>query len=153
MLARISHFLNGQRWLSVPVTRAHAALLRRTRGRFLGRNLFFAPRQRVLALTTRGRRSGRQRTTAMGYERDGDDVFVVASNSGLDRPPAWWLNLQADPDAEIDCAGERRRVRARVATPAEHDRIWPRFLEGFPGFDDYRSYTKRDIPIVVLEPR
>ena len=51
----------------------------------------------MLALTTRGRKSGDQRTTAMGYERDGDAVFVVASNSGLDRPPAWWLNLQEDP--------------------------------------------------------
>ena len=153
MLARLSHFLSSQRRLAVPFTRAHAWLLRRTRGRFIGRNLLFAPGQRVLALTTRGRKSGEQRTTAMGYERDGAAVFVVASNSGLDRPPAWWLNLQEHAEAEIDLAGERRRVRAREATPDEFDRIWPRFLDDFSGFEDYRSYTEREIPLVALEPR
>ena len=153
ILARLSRFLNSQRWLSGPVTRAHARLLRRTRGRFPARNLMFAPRQRVLALTTTGRKSGQPRCTAMGYLRDDDNVVVVASNSGLDRPPAWWLNLQANPDAEIDCAGERRTVRAREATTDEHERIWPRFVEQFPGFEGYRSYTTREIPLVVLEPR
>jgi F420H(2)-dependent quinone reductase len=58
-----------------------------------------APRQRVLALTTTGRKSGRPRTTALGYLRDGEDFAVVASNSGLDRPPAWWMNLQVNPEA------------------------------------------------------
>jgi deazaflavin-dependent oxidoreductase (nitroreductase family) len=153
ILARISRFLSSQRWLSVRVTRAHAALLRRTRGRFFGRNLLFAPRQRVCAMTTTGRRSGEARTTAMGYLCDGDNVVVVASNSGLDRPPAWWLNLQAKPEAEIDFAGERRAVRARVASPEEHERMWPRFVEQFPGFEGYRSYTTREIPLVVLERR
>jgi deazaflavin-dependent oxidoreductase (nitroreductase family) len=137
----------------MPVTRAHAWMLRRTRGRFFSRNLFFAPRQRVLAMTTTGRRSGQARTTAMGYLCDGDTVVVVASNSGLDRPPAWWLNLQDEPEAEIDFAGERRAVRARAATSDEHERMWPRFVEQFPGFEGYRSYTKREIPLVFLERR
>jgi deazaflavin-dependent oxidoreductase (nitroreductase family) len=152
-LARISNVLSQRRWLATRVTRAHAYCLRRTRGRFVNRNLFFAPRQRVLALTTTGRKSGRARTTAVGYLRDGDDFAVVASNSGLDRAPAWWVNLQSNPEGEVDAAGERVKVHARVATAAEHARLWPRFLDQFQGFDGYRSFTKRTIPVVLLERR
>jgi deazaflavin-dependent oxidoreductase (nitroreductase family) len=115
------------------------------------RNLLVAPRQRVLALTTIGRKSGRQRTIALGYLRDGEDFAVVASNSGLDRAPAWWLNLQVNPDAEVDAAGERVRVRAREATADEQERLWPRFLEQYSGFDGYRQLTTRKIPVVLLE--
>jgi deazaflavin-dependent oxidoreductase (nitroreductase family) len=115
------------------------------------RNLLIAPRQRVLALTTIGRKSGRQRTTALGYLRDGEDFAVVASNSGLDRAPAWWMNLQVNPKAEVDAAGERVRVRAREATPEEQERLWPRFSEQYSGFDGYRRLTTRKIPVVLLE--
>jgi deazaflavin-dependent oxidoreductase (nitroreductase family) len=89
----------------------------------------------------------------MGYLRDGDNVLVVASNAGLDRPPSWWLNLEANPDAEIDFEGERRTVRARRATEDEWRRLWPKVVDQFEGFDDYREFSERDIPIVVLEPR
>jgi F420H(2)-dependent quinone reductase len=150
--ARLTNLLMRPRRLAALFTRAHAWMLRRTRGRLGSRNLI-APRQRVLALTTTGRKSGRRRSAPMGYLRDGDNVVVVASNAGLDRAPTWWLNLEADPDAEIDIAGERREVRARRASGEEWERIWPKVLEQFKGFDDYRSYTERDIPLVVLEPR
>jgi F420H(2)-dependent quinone reductase len=89
----------------------------------------------------------------MGYLRDGDNVVVVASNAGLDRPPAWWLNLEANRDAEIDFEGERRLVRARRATEDEWERLWPKVLDQFRGFDDYRELSERDIPLVVLERR
>jgi F420H(2)-dependent quinone reductase len=89
----------------------------------------------------------------MGYLRDGDNVLVVASNAGLDRPPGWWLNLQANPDAEIDFEGERRPVRGRRATEDEWRRLWPKVVDQFEGFDNYREFSERDIPIVVLEPR
>jgi F420H(2)-dependent quinone reductase len=150
--ARLTNLLMRPRRLAALATRVHAWILRRTRGRLGSRNLI-APRQRVLALTTTGRKSGRRRSAPMGYLRDGDNVVVVASNAGLDRAPTWWLNLEADPDAEIDLAGERREVRARQASEEEWERIWPRVLDQFKGFDDYRSYTERDIPLVVLEPR
>jgi deazaflavin-dependent oxidoreductase (nitroreductase family) len=127
-------------------------MLRRTRGRFAGRNLFFGPRQRVLALTTIGRKSGRPRTTPVGYLRDGDNFAVVASNSGLDRPPAWWMNLQVNPEAEINVAGERVYVRGREATSEEQERLWLRFLDQFPSFDEYQQFTTRRIPVVLLEP-
>jgi F420H(2)-dependent quinone reductase len=151
-MARISNLLSRPQWLAKRITRLHGFFLRRTRGRFPARNLWFAPRQRVLALTTTGRKSGQQRTTALGYLRDGDDFAVVASNSGLARPPAWWLNLEVNPQAEVDAAGERVRVRGRRATSEEQDRLWPRFLEQFPGFDGYRQFTTREIPVVLLEP-
>ena len=152
LMARLSNLLSRPRWLAGRVTRFHAFLLRRTRGRFPARNLWFAPRQRVLALTTTGRKSGQERTTPLGYLRDGDGFAVVASNSGLARPPAWWLNLQAHPEAEVDAAGERVRVRGRAATPEEQERLWARFLEQFRGFDGYRKFTTRKIPVVLLEP-
>lgn len=126
-------------------------MLRRTNGRLANKNLLVAPRQSVLALTTTGRRSGRPRTTALGYLRDGDGFAIVASNSGLDRPPAWWLNLQANPKAEVDAAGERFHVRAREANPEEQERLWPRFVDQYPGFEGYRRLTTRKIPVVLLE--
>jgi deazaflavin-dependent oxidoreductase (nitroreductase family) len=149
--ARVSNLLSRPRWLATRITRAHGFWLRRTRGRLASRNLLVAPGQRVLALTTIGRKSGRSRTTALGYLREGKDFAVVASNSGLDRPPAWWMNLQANPEAEIDAAGERVRVRAREATPEEQERLWPRFVDQYQGFDGYRQLTSRKIPVVVLE--
>jgi len=152
MMARLSNLLSRPRRLATRVTRAHGWILRRTRGRLLGRNLFFAPRQRVLALTTVGRSSGRERTTALGYLREGDAFVVVASNSGMDRAPAWWRNLEEHAEAEVNAAGERVRVRARMASDEESERLWPRFIEQFSGFDDYRRYTAREIPLVMLEP-
>ena len=149
--ANTSNRLSRPRWLATRVTRAHGTLLRRSRGRLAARNLLVAPRQRVLALTTVGRKSGRRRTTALGYLRDGEDFAIVASNAGLDRAPAWWMNLQVNPEAEVDAAGERVRVRAREATPEEHERLWPRFLDQYPGFDGYRQLTTREIPVVLLE--
>jgi deazaflavin-dependent oxidoreductase (nitroreductase family) len=113
----------------------------------------FAPRQPVLALTTQGRKSGERRSTAIGYLEDGRRLVLVASNAGLDRAPAWWLNLRERPEAEIDLGGERRPVRARTATEEERERLWPRVLEQFEGFDDYACYTQREIPLVLLEPR
>ncbi len=151
-IARFSNLLSRPRWLAKRITRVHGFLLRRTRGRLASRNLFFAPRQRVLALTTIGRRSGSRRTTALGYLRDGDDFALVASNSGFDSPPAWWLNLQANPEAEVNVAGERVRVRGREATREEHERLWPRFLDQFAGFEGYRQFTTRKIPVILLEP-
>ena len=150
--ARLTNLLSRPRWLASRATRLHAAVLRRTRGRIATRNLI-APKQRVLALTTAGRKSGRPRSAPIGYLKEGDDVVVVASNAGLDRPPAWWLNLQENPEAEIDFEGERRAVRGREASPEERERLWPRVTEQFKGFEDYAEFSSREIPLVVLERR
>src|SRR6478672_8598540 len=96
MLARLGNVGARQRRIARLVTRLHTRLLRLSRGR-LRRSLFLAGGQPVLVLTTRGRRSGALRSTPVAYVTDGDRYAVTGANAGLDRPPAWWLNLQADP--------------------------------------------------------
>jgi deazaflavin-dependent oxidoreductase (nitroreductase family) len=150
--ARLTNLLSRPRALATRATGLHARVLRATRGRLGSRNPI-APRQRVLALTTRGRKSDEHRSTAVGYLEDGDRIVLVASNAGLDRPPAWWLNLREHPEAEVALHGERRTVRAREASDEERERLWPRVLEQFEGFDSYEHYTRREIPLVVLEQR
>ena len=117
----------------------------------LKRSFLFAAGQPVLALTTTGRKSGAKRSTVIACMPDGDDLVVVPSNAGQDRPPAWWLNLQADPQAEVDFRGEHRVVRARPASVEEVGRLWPRILEQYSGFEQYRRMTNREIPVVILE--
>jgi F420H(2)-dependent quinone reductase len=131
-------------------TRLHARLYRMTGGRFLPR---WAEGMPVMSLTTTGRKSGKPRSTPVIYVEDGDRLVVMPSNAGSDAPPAWWLNLQANPEAEVQIAKERRRVRARRATPEEAERLWPRMCESYSGFEAYQEFTDREQPIVLLEPR
>ena len=107
----------------------------------------------VLLLTTTGRRSGKSRTTPLLYVRDGSAFVVVASNGGSDYTPGWWLNLQSDPQAEVEIGRVRTRVAARKASPAEHGRLWATFTAGFRGYAKYATKTAREIPVVMLEPR
>jgi F420H(2)-dependent quinone reductase len=128
--------------LNVPLYRA-------TRGRIGGR----VGRAPVLLLTTTGRRSGESRTAPVLFLADGERLLVIGSNAGNDRPPAWALNLTANPDAEVQVQGDRRKVRARLAEGEERDELWRKMNEQYSGFDDYRNRTKRDIRLFVLEPR
>ena len=105
----------------------------------------------TLILTTTGNKSGEQRSTPLIYrERDGDHL-VVASKGGSDEPPGWFVNLEADPSAEIQVMAERFPVRARVASPEERAELWPLMNEQWPDYDSYQQNTEREIPIVVLE--
>jgi deazaflavin-dependent oxidoreductase (nitroreductase family) len=106
----------------------------------------------VLLLTTTGRKSGRQRTTPLLYMEDGVNVIIVASNSGDDRDPGWWRNLRARPEATIQIKRAQRDIRAEQASVEEKDRLWPKLVERYPGYDEYRQRTTRDIPVVVLKP-
>ena len=108
---------------------------------------------RTLYLHTVGRRTGKPRRTPLHYVDAGDDVAVITSNAGRDRQPAWWLNLQAAHDAEIEIGKERRHVRARPARPAEFKRLWPRFVAGLRNYEAYRRRTDRELVIVILSPR
>jgi deazaflavin-dependent oxidoreductase (nitroreductase family) len=108
---------------------------------------------RSLWLTTTGRRSGKRRENALYFIEAGADLVVVASNAGRDKPPAWWLNLEAHPETEVRIGKERRQVRARAATADEEARLWPRLDAGFPLYVRYRARTTRHIPLVILEPR
>lgn len=106
----------------------------------------------ILVLTTTGRKSGKVRSTPVGYLRHGDALAVLASNAGSDHTPAWWLNLVADPRAEVLVEGERRAVRARRADDGEEVALWAIFARLNPGFDEYRRLTERRIPVILLEP-
>jgi deazaflavin-dependent oxidoreductase (nitroreductase family) len=130
-------------------SRAHAWLLRRSRGR-LGRRFMGAE---VLVLRTTGRRSGEPREAPMFYVPHGEGFAVVASNAASARPPAWWLNLQAHPDADAFERGKWHAVSARRATDEEVAELWPRFVEAYRGYDRYKEIATREMPVVVLEPR
>jgi deazaflavin-dependent oxidoreductase (nitroreductase family) len=122
---------------------------RMTRGRLLGR----VGRAPVLLITTTGRRSGQPRTAPVLYLAEGDRLIVIGSNAGNESPPAWALNLSANPDAEVQVRGTRRRVRARIAEGEERDELWRRMNDQYAGFDDYLHRTSRQINVFVLEPR
>jgi deazaflavin-dependent oxidoreductase (nitroreductase family) len=123
-------------------------LLKRTGGRLGGKFLGVD----VVVLRTTGRKSGELRDAPLFYVRDGDALAVVASNGAAPALPAWYLNLQADPDAEVVIGGNAVAVRARAATPAEVERLWPRLAAAYSGYDHYKSIATRELPMVILEP-
>ena len=106
----------------------------------------------VLILTTKGRRSGESRSTPLIYREHGASYVVVASKGGADRHPAWYLNLEADPQAEIQVLADRIAVRARTAAAAERAELWQKMVEVWPAYDAYQQKTAREIPVVVLDP-
>lgn len=134
---------------STEASRLHAWIHRKTRGKVGGRLLGAD----VLTLRTTGRRSGEPRDSPMFYIRDAENYAVVPSNAGSPRPPAWWLNLQANPDAETHVRGAIQGVRARLASKSETTALWPRLVEMYAGYDYYRSIATRTMPVVILEPR
>jgi deazaflavin-dependent oxidoreductase (nitroreductase family) len=82
----------------------------------------------------------------------GDRAYlVVASKGGTDEPPAWFLNLEADPDVEVQVKDEQFAGRARVATPEEKPAMWAAMTEVWPDYDQYQAKTSRQIPVVVLD--
>jgi deazaflavin-dependent oxidoreductase (nitroreductase family) len=125
-------------------------LLYRVSGGRIGGRLWDLP---VVLLTTTGRKSGKKRTVPLCSFRDGDDVVVIASYGGLDQPPAWWLNLEASPEAELLTGRERRTVTARNAGPEERERLWAEVTTRAPGYLEYERRTTREIPVVILQPR
>lgn len=105
----------------------------------------------TLLLTTTGRKSGEERTTPLIYAPAGDDaVTVVASNGGADAP-AWYLNLQEDPEVQVQIKGDKFGARARVATPEEKPEMWRTMTSEWPAYDEYQERADREIPVVVLE--
>jgi deazaflavin-dependent oxidoreductase (nitroreductase family) len=134
--------------------RAQVRLYRLTNGRVGGRwrvGAGFRKPVPVLLLDHVGRKSGRPFTVPLLYLRHGDDLVVVASQGGLPRHPQWFHNLRARPETTVQVGAERRRVRARVAPAEEKAALWPRLVDLYADFDSYRSWTDRDIPVVVLE--
>jgi F420H(2)-dependent quinone reductase len=128
----------------------HVELYRLTHG-LIGHRVPFVPP--MLLLDHVGARSGKRRTSPLAYVRDGDDYVVIASKGGHPRNPGWFHNLRAHPDTTIQVGSSRREVHARVATPEERERLWPRAVEAWGPYESYQRRTERQIPLVILEPR
>jgi F420H(2)-dependent quinone reductase len=126
----------------------HKLLYRASGGRIGGR-IWGLP---ILLLTTTGRKSGKARTNPLCFLRRGDDLVVVASNGGMDWFPSWWLNLLQEPRAAVQIGHIRRPVHARKAAPEERARLWAELTATAPGYLRYQQRTRREIPLVILEP-
>jgi deazaflavin-dependent oxidoreductase (nitroreductase family) len=106
----------------------------------------------TLLLTTTGRRTGQERTSALIFARDADDYLIVASKGGMPSHPLWYLNLQANPQAKIQVKADELAVVAHTATADEKPRLWKIVTDVWPNYDAYQSRTDRNIPVVVLTP-
>lgn len=106
----------------------------------------------ILLLTTTGRKSGKPRTTPLGYfDQDGDYV-IIASNGGADTHPQWFLNLKSNPDVSIEIKDKKISAKARVAEGAARKDLWTKLVGLSPQYGKYATSTKREIPVVLLHP-
>jgi deazaflavin-dependent oxidoreductase (nitroreductase family) len=122
--------------------RAHGG--RTTSGPFVGRDL--------LLLTTKGAKSGQVRTTPLVYSRDGVRYVIVASKGGAPTNPGWYHNLRAHPRVTIEVGSEKLNVRARDAEGSERRRLYDQHAARMPAFAEYERRTRRQIPVIILEP-
>ena len=108
----------------------------------------------VLELTTTGRKSGQERSCMLTSPLQvGDTYVIVASRGGDDHHPAWYLNLEANPDVQVAVGGKaKQRRRARIATADERAEMWPQITAKYRNYAGYQSKTTREIPLVLLEP-
>ena len=139
------------RWFVRLAWSTHRGLYRITRGR-IGLWRPKPGRWGALRLTTTGRRSGRERSVILGYFEDGQNLVTMAMNGWSDGEPAWWLNLQATPEATVEVRGDRFPVRGRAAEGDERERLWSRWRVIDEGLDDYAAMRSTETAVVVLEP-
>ncbi|MFE9957329.1 nitroreductase/quinone reductase family protein [Micromonospora sp. NPDC005299] len=112
-----------------------------------------ADRWGTLRLSTTGRRTGQQRSVIVAYLEDGPNLFTLAMNGWGEGEPAWWLNLQAHPEAAVNLVDGRRLVRGRAATGDERSRLWARWREIEANLDAHAALRSSETAVVVLEPR
>jgi F420H(2)-dependent quinone reductase len=133
-------------------TDAHKALFRLTKGRVGGS--FPGTKVKILILHHVGAKSGQHRSNPLNYVAHGDQIALIASKGGNEKHPAWYHNLRANPETEVELpGGERRKVRARVAEGAEREEWWERAVAAYKTYADYQTYTDRQIPVVLLDKR
>jgi deazaflavin-dependent oxidoreductase (nitroreductase family) len=104
----------------------------------------------ILILTTKGRKSGELRSHALIFGRHGDDYLVVGSKGGSPAPPAWYVNLTANPEVQVQVKGDRFAAHARTATVAEKPELWKIMTTAWAHYDEYQQRTAREIPVVIL---
>jgi deazaflavin-dependent oxidoreductase (nitroreductase family) len=130
-------------------TRIHLVLFNLSKGRIFGK----ASGMPFIELLTTGRRSGKERSTILTAPIvEGGRLVLVASFGGDDRHPAWYLNLQANPEVQVTMAGTTHTMIARTATEEERAQLWPRITSAYGGYARYQEQTDRQIPVVILEP-
>jgi deazaflavin-dependent oxidoreductase (nitroreductase family) len=139
------------RWFVRLAWSVHRALYRFTGGR---RGLKRATDDGwgTMRVRTIGRRSGAERAVILGYFDDGPNLVTMAMNGWADPEPAWWLNLQANPDVTVELRGASGRYRAHAADELERPRLWARWGHYDKGLDSYAARRSRETQVVILEP-
>ncbi len=140
------------RWIVRFMWSAHRTLYRVTGGR-VGLRRAKKDRWGMARLTTTGRRTGQERSVMIGYFDDGANLVTLAMNGWAEAEPAWWLNLQANPEATIEASNGLRPVVAHAATGDERSRLWDRWAEFDESLDSYAARRPVETAVVVLEPR
>ena len=126
--------------------KAHAALYSLSNGKIAAK----MRGQSILVLTTRGAKTGAARKVPIVPLIEGDKVYVVASMGGAPSHPAWYHNLKANPDVEVQWFADKYKARAQILSEPERSQVWERVVAAMPGFADYQKKTDRVIPIVQL---
>jgi F420H(2)-dependent quinone reductase len=132
------------------VVQVHVLAYRLTGG-LIGHHVPGAPP--MLLLDHVGAKSGQSRTTPLAYLQDRKDMVIVASKGGHPKHPAWFHNLKANPETQVQVGSRRVPVTAKVATPAQRKRLWPKVVDMYGSYAGYQRKTEREIPLVILKPR
>jgi deazaflavin-dependent oxidoreductase (nitroreductase family) len=139
------------RWFIRLFWSAHRALTRISGGR-LGLGRAADDKAGMMRVHTVGRRSGAERAVMLGYFEDGPNLVTMAMNGWADPEPAWWLNLQAQPDVSVDIAGKSGRYRAHAAGKDERPRLWARWAHYDKDLEAYAARRTRETAVVIFEP-
>jgi F420H(2)-dependent quinone reductase len=139
------------RWVIRSAWAVHRGLYRVTGGRF-GLRPPKGNQYGMMRLTTIGRRSGEQRSVILGYFEDGPNLVTMAMNGWADPEPAWWLNLQAHPEASVEVPSGTREIIGRAAEGEERSRLWTRWQEIDKNLDGYAAMRSGETAVVILEP-
>lgn len=141
----VSYISNIMNWFM----KLHTLLYKVTNG-IIGSRMFGMD---ILLLTTKGRKTGRDRIKPLAYFLDGKSYVVVASAGGSPKNPDWFLNLEANPEVKVQIKNKKFQAMAKTALKSKRDRLWKNIIKQAPNFDQYQKKTKRQIPIVLLQPQ
>ena len=151
VLGRVAGFASskpGAWWFINVANRIDKHLVPATNGRVSS-----VPGQQVLVVETIGAKSGQARRTPLVYVTDDERIVLIASKGGAPKHPAWYHNLNANPDVQVWAKGRSGRYRAREAEGDERSRLWQLAADYYPGYDTYQERAGgRRIPVMVLEP-
>lgn len=128
--------------------RFHIFVYRTSNGRWLSKVQGLP----ILLLTTTGRKSGKERTTPLCAIEDGGNYIIIASNGGMDKHPAWYFNVQANPQVTIQIKDRVMKASASTATAETRARLWSQLISVAPVYAGYEKRTTREIPVVILQP-